>query len=58
MVIENAAFIQKKSRKKKFKILFFIIGTLTITTVYLNLDLDAWSTPPIDWYTNNKKKCA
>lgn len=58
MIIENAAFIQKKARKKKFKMLFFIIGVMTITTVYLNLDLDAWSTPPIQWYTNNKKKCS
>ena len=40
MIVEKAAFIQKKARKYKFYILFTVIGALVIVLVYFNLDLD------------------
>jgi hypothetical protein len=57
MVVEKAAFIQKKSRKNKFNILFQIIGLMSVIIIYFNLSLKDWRNPPMEWYTNSKLKC-
>lgn len=57
MLVEKSAFIQKQSRKYKFRILFFISGIMVITIIYFNLDYTQWQRPPIRWYTNSKLKC-
>jgi predicted nucleic acid-binding Zn ribbon protein len=57
LFVEKCAFIQKKSRKHKFNLLFMVIGCFTLLLVFYSLDLYEENTPPLLWYTNSKKKC-
>lgn len=58
MFCENAAFIEKKSRRKKFDVLFIFLAIMIGTFIYYNLDLFIFPRPPIEWYTNSKDKCS
>eukprot|EP00347_Sterkiella_histriomuscorum_P002567 403367652 len=58
LFVEKCAFIQKKSRKYKFDLLFMMLGCLVVLIVFYNLDLYENMTPPILWYTNSKRKCS
>jgi membrane-associated phospholipid phosphatase len=57
ILIEKSIFLQKKARKNKFRILFFVSGVLVIATVLFNLDMYNWRRPSNDWVSRHKAKC-
>ena len=57
MLIEKSIFLQKKSRKHKFYMLFFTFGILVVAIVLFNLNLHDWHRPPNLWITLWQLQC-